>query len=255
MPHATAADGTRIAYQVQGQGAPLVLLAGQANNHHWWDAVRADFHATRSTLTLDYRGTGDSDRPDQSFSTQGFADDVVSVLDHLGIDRADVYGTSMGGRVAQWVAIRYPDRVRHLVLGCTSPGGSHSIGPDRSIDEALAVADPKAIETALLDLMYASDPPTTSQLLGDPNMPAYARRRHRIASRRHDAWDHLPHIQARTLVIHGTADRFTPAANASLLAERIPQAHLHLIDQARHAYFEEFRHVASPRVLDFLATA
>ena len=157
----------------------------------------------------------------------------------------------MGGRVAQWVAIRYPDRVRHLVLGCTSPGGSHSIGPDRSIDEALAVADPKAIETALLDLMYASDPPTTSQLLGDPNMPAYARRRHRIASRRHDAWDHLPHIQARTLVIHGTADRFTPAANASLLAERIPQAHLHLIDQARHAYFEEFRHVASPRVLTF----
>jgi pimeloyl-ACP methyl ester carboxylesterase len=64
MTYATTPDGTRIAYQLQGNGAPLVLLAGQANNHHWWDLVRADFHPARSTLTLDYRGTGDSDKPD-----------------------------------------------------------------------------------------------------------------------------------------------------------------------------------------------
>jgi pimeloyl-ACP methyl ester carboxylesterase len=53
MTYAMTPDGTRIAYQLQGQGAPLVLLAGQANNHHWWDAVRADFHPAGSTLTLD----------------------------------------------------------------------------------------------------------------------------------------------------------------------------------------------------------
>ncbi|ADI04336.1 hydrolase [Streptomyces bingchenggensis BCW-1] len=69
MTHAMTPDGTRIAYQLQGQRTPLVLLAGQANNHHWWDSIRADFHPARSTLTLDYRGTGDSDKPDTPYST------------------------------------------------------------------------------------------------------------------------------------------------------------------------------------------
>lgn len=96
MQHTTTSDGVRIAYQVRGEGAPLVLLAGQANNHHWWDGVRDDFHAERSTVTVDYRGTGRSDKPDSPYSTEVFAQDVIAVLDELGIDRADVYGTSMG---------------------------------------------------------------------------------------------------------------------------------------------------------------
>jgi pimeloyl-ACP methyl ester carboxylesterase len=83
-------------------------------------------------------------------------------------------------------------------------------------------------------------------------MPAYARGRHLTASRRHDAWAVLPDIAAPTLVVHGAADVFNPAANAPLLAERIPDARMHLIPDARHAYFEEFREVASPLVLDFL---
>lgn len=101
MQHTTTPDGVRIAYQVRGEGTPLVLLAGQANNHHWWDGVRDDFHAERSTVTVDYRGTGESDKPDSPYSTEIFAQDVIAVLDALGIDRADVYGTSMGGRVGQ----------------------------------------------------------------------------------------------------------------------------------------------------------
>jgi 3-oxoadipate enol-lactonase len=259
MPHATAPDGTRIAYQVRGEGAALVLLAGQANNHHWWDGVRDDFHGTHSTVTLDYRGTGQSDKPDRPYSTELFADDVVAVLDALGIGAADVYGTSMGGRVAQWVAARHPGRVRRLVLGCTSPGGQHSVGQDPSVEAALTVADPAAVESALLDLMYTPQwraaHPGPYMTLGDPDMPAFARRRHRIASRRHDAWQVLPEITAPTLVVHGSDDRFNPTANAPLLASRIPSARLHLIDHARHAYFEEFRNVAGPLVLDFLTAA
>ncbi|GAA2361660.1 hypothetical protein GCM10010417_21110 [Streptomyces carpaticus] len=96
---AVAADEVRIAYQVSGAGEPLVLLAGQSNSHGWWDPVRADFAAAYRTVTLDWRGTGDSDKPDVPYSTRGFADDVIAVLDALGIERAHVYGTSMGGRV------------------------------------------------------------------------------------------------------------------------------------------------------------
>jgi pimeloyl-ACP methyl ester carboxylesterase len=259
MPHATAPDGTRIAYQVQGAGAPLVLLAGQSNSHHWWDSVRADFDAARTTVTIDYRGTGDSDKPDVPYSTPGFAEDVIAVLNELGIDRADVYGTSMGGRVAQWIAAAHPQRVRRLVLGCTTPGGLHGIERDRAVSTALASRDQHAARATLLDLMYTpawlAAHPGPYGTTGDPGMPAYARGRHLTASRRHDAWDVLPDITAPTLVVHGTADRFNPAANAPLLAGRIPDARMQLIPDARHAYFEEFREVASPLVLDFLDTS
>ncbi len=89
--------------------------------------------------------------------------------------------------------------------------------------------------------------------LGDPTMPAHARRRHLRASARHDAWDALPRITAPTLVVHGTDDAFNPAANAPLLAARIPDARTFLVPGARHAYFEEFADVATPAVLAFLA--
>lgn len=83
-------------------------------------------------------------------------------------------------------------------------------------------------------------------------MSAHARRAHLRASAGHDAWDALPRITAPTLVVHGTDDIFNPAANAPLLAERIPNARLHLIPGARHAYFEEFRDLAGSLVLGFL---
>ncbi|GAA2986067.1 hypothetical protein JCM13580A_02010 [Streptomyces drozdowiczii] len=257
MTYATTPDGTRIAYQLRGNGAPLVLLAGQANNHHWWDLVRTDFHPARSTLTLDYRGTGDSDKPDTPHSTELFAQDVIAVLDDLGIDRTDIYGTSMGGRVAQQLAARHPHRVSSLILGCTSPGGPHSIERDNDVSLALAQTRPGAARQALLDLMYTpqwlADHPGPHHTLGDPRMPSHSRRHHLAASNRHNAWDLLPIISAPTLVLHGTDDLLNPTANAPLLADRIPNAPLHLIPDARHAYFEEARAHAGRLVLDFLA--
>ncbi|WP_280441585.1 alpha/beta fold hydrolase [Nocardia brasiliensis] len=256
MPHAKAADGVRLAYQTAGAGTPLVLLAGQANNHHWWDGIRTDFETRYRTITLDWRGTGDSDKPDEPYSTAGFAADVVAVLDDLGIERAAVYGTSMGGRVGQWLAARHPDRVRALVLGCTSPGGRHSVERGPEIRQSLIQPDATAARRALLELMYTPEwlarTPGPFTTLGDPEMPAYAKRRHLVASNKHNAWEVLPEIGAPTLVVHGTEDRFNPVANAPLLAERIPHARMRLIPGARHAYFDEFRAVASPLVLDFL---
>ncbi|MFH9424002.1 alpha/beta fold hydrolase [Streptomyces sp. NPDC017529] len=259
MPLVTTSDGVRIACQLRGAGPVLVLLAGQANSHHWWDGVREDFHAARATLTLDYRGTGDSDAPHVPYSTRQFAMDVVAALDALEIDRADVYGTSMGGRVAQKLAAHHPRRVRSLVLGCTSPGGRFGVERSDAVRRSLAVADPAAARRALAELMYTpawlAAHPGPHQTMGDPAMPAHARRGHLAASRDHDAWEELPGIRARTLVLHGTEDLLNPTANASLLADRIPDARLHLLPGARHAYFEEFRATASPLVLDFLEKA
>jgi pimeloyl-ACP methyl ester carboxylesterase len=232
-----------------------VLLAGQSNNHTWWDPVRMDFVQQYRTITLDWRGTGDSDKPDEVYSTRGFAGDVVAVLDSLGLANAHVYGTSMGGRVAQWLAIDYPERVDKLVLGCTSPGAAH--GYERSQEIRKALADPARTDRVLLELMYTPEwiaqNPGPYYVLGDPSMPSYAKARHLVASNKHDAWDGLPGITAPTLILHGADDIFSPAANAQLLADRIPRARAELIAGARHAYFHEFRSVASPAVLAFLS--
>ncbi|MER5891958.1 alpha/beta fold hydrolase [Streptomyces sp. NPDC001876] len=253
---ARAQDGTALAYQHQGQGPPLVLLAGQANDHHWWDGVREDFHTVRSTVTLDLRGTGDSDKPEGPYSIGQFADDVIAVLDTLGIVRADVYGTSMGGRVAQRLAIRHPERIRRLVLGCTSPGGPHAVERDASVRRSLAQPDAQSVRRVLADLMYSplwrAAHPGPYRTLGDPRMPAHARRGHLIASNEHDAWSELPRITAPTLILHGDQDRLTPPDNLPLLASRIPGARTHLFPGARHAYFEECRQEAGELVRRFL---
>jgi pimeloyl-ACP methyl ester carboxylesterase len=258
VPHAIAPDGARIAYEVRGEGAPLLLIPGQANDHHWWDPVVDGFAAAHRTIAVDHRGTGDSDAPDTGYATEAFAADMAAVLDHLGVDRAAVYGTSMGGRVAQWLAARYPERVGALVLGCTSPGGRNAVERSADVRRSLASRDPDANRRALLDLMYTpawlADHPGPYTTLGDPRMPAHARRGHLTASARHDAWDALPGIAAPTLVVHGADDLLNPTANAPLLADRIPGARLHLIAGARHAYFEEFHAEATPLVLDFLAS-
>ena len=247
--HARATDGTRLAYQADGTGRPLVLLAGQANNHTWWDRVRADFPAT---ITLDYRGTGDSDKPEGPYSTPGFAADVLAVLDELGIEQADVYGTSMGGRVAQWVAARYPQRVRRLILGCTSPGGPRAVERTNEVRRALAQRGSAAAKEALTDMMYTPEwragNPGPYHTLGDPDMPPHAIVGHLVASNKHDAWDVLDRIIAPTLILHGDADVLAPVANAALLASRIPESTTHILPGARHAYFEECQAFASKLV-------
>ncbi|MEU0882313.1 alpha/beta fold hydrolase [Lentzea sp. NPDC005914] len=252
MPHARAGDGTKLFYSVEGSGPPLLLIAGQSNSSRWWSQVRPGFSAAFTTIVTDHRGTGSSDKPDSPYSTRMFASDCVAILDDAGIDRAHVYGTSMGGRIAQWIAASHGDRVDRLVLGCTSPGGPHGIERSAEVRKSLAQIDPMKARRALEELMYTPAYRGPFNTLGDPQMPPYAKKRHLFASAEHDAWDVLPSITAPTLVVHGTEDIFNPTANAPLMTERIPGARMHLIEGARHGYFEEFAGEATPLVVHFL---
>jgi 3-oxoadipate enol-lactonase len=257
-------DGARLAYQVEGpDGAPpLLLLQGQANSHRWWDGLREPFASTYRTVTFDYRGTGDSRAPvpaagrGAEWSTASFAADALAVLDHLGHHRVRVYATSMGGRVAQVLASSAPSRVVRLVLACTSPGGPHARERGPEVRRALAQPDPDARRRALLDLMYtpawAAAHGDSSTLLGDPTMTPEAARQHLRVSGRHDAWAALPAISAPTLVLHGSDDLMTPAGNADLLADRIPDARARVTPGGRHGFFDEFASTVTPEVLAFL---
>lgn len=257
-----ASDGFPLAIQVGGPpGASedmpaLLLLPGQANSHRWWDRIRSGYEESFRTVTFDYRGTGDSRGELGAWTTAGFAADAVAVLNHLGIRSAAVFGTSMGGRVAQLLAADHPEHVSALVLGCTSPGGEHAVERKTETRRWLAQGTRAEQQAKLHELFYTPDWPGTpaqSTLLGDPTMSPREQVGHRRASDRHDAWDVLPSITAPTLVLHGTEDLMVPTENAALIADRVPDARLRLYPGGRHGFFEELEEQVTPEILGFLA--
>ncbi|HEX2171049.1 MAG TPA: alpha/beta fold hydrolase [Dehalococcoidia bacterium] len=261
MPYAKAFDGTRLYFEETGTGAPLLLISGNGANHTMWDDLRDDFAAHYQSITFDHRGTGASDKPvEPPYSTRTFAQDAIAILDHLAISRTHVYGVSMGGYVAQWLAIDSPERVGTLVLGCTGPGGTQTVRRSSEVDALMKrrTADPTGAARALLETVVSP-----SWLAADPDRSAHLQQRltaapphtmqlHFKAALAHDAWALLPTITAPTLIIHGSEDVLVPTANAELMRQRIPGAEVHIIAGGRHGYIWEVRDEADRAVLEFL---
>lgn len=238
-------DGARLEIQISGPSrAPaLLLLQGQASSHTWWADLRHRYENRFRTITMDYRGTGRTSAPPGELSTQLLAGDAVAALDAAGALQAHVYGTSMGGRVAQMLAAHSAERVETLVLACTSPGGPNATERDNDVRRALANPDARARTATMIELLYTpawGGDATRARLFGDPAMSVIDRQRHLRMSARHDAWDLLAAIACPTLVLHGAADRMTPSINGEVIAERIPNAELQIHPTGRHGFFDEF---------------
>ena len=250
-------DGALIAYQDDGGSAPpLLLLPGQSSSHTWWDELREGLRPAYRTITFDYRGTGETKADESDWSTSLFADDAAAVLDACGVRRAHVYGTSMGGRVAQELALRHPALVDRLVLACTSPGGAGAQERDADVRRELASSDPVARMRSLIRFFYTpARKGRRSLLFGDSAMTAGARQLHLRVSARHDAWDRLAQIAAPTLVLHGSDDRMSPVHNAHAIGGRIPSALVEVTEGGRHGFFDEFSDTITPRVAAFLGAA
>ncbi len=125
------ANGARLYYEVYGQGEPLLLIMGLGANHLAWSAQVPVYAREFKVIVFDNRGTGQSNFPQGVDCTIPLmADDAAALLDFLGVDSAHVYGVSMGGMIAQEMALRHPEKVRSLILGATSPGGPHAVAPD-----------------------------------------------------------------------------------------------------------------------------
>lgn len=264
--------GARVAHQVEGprDASALLLLQGQANSHVWWQRVRPWLTEQFLTITFDYRGTGDTARlqaatgsaDDTEWSTASFADDAVAVLDALGINSAHVYGTSMGGRIAQELAIAYPTRVRRMVLACTTSGGPSATERSREVRLALASADRDVRLRTTVDLFYTPGwvaerggyQRVPRHLFGDPAMSRRDASRHLRVSAKHDASERLSQIKTPTMILHGADDIFAPAVNAAVLHQLIPGSRLWLHPTGRHGFFDEFAAEVTSNVIDFLAS-
>jgi pimeloyl-ACP methyl ester carboxylesterase len=262
---ATLGARTRLHWDSAGEGAPVLLITGIGlSGGSWWRTVPVLAERFR-VLTYDNRGIGRSTTLNYNYTTEAMADDAVAVLDSAGVARAHVYGMSLGGMVAQQLALRHPDRVAALVLGCTQPGGRRAVRADEA---ALAFfrrrARLPAEESAWASVPYnygrrcryehtqriAED---IARRLANPfNERAY--RAQLCAGMLHNCLGRLEQIAAPTLIVHGRDDRVIPAANAELMAERIPNVQVRLLEECGHMFPTEDPDV-DREIGDFLAEA
>ena len=255
---------TRLHVQREGSGEPLLWITGFAISSEIFSPVIDSYAAEFDCVRYDNRGAGRSPAPWRITSIPELAGDAVRLMDALGIDSAHVYGLSMGGMVAQEVAIRFPDRVRGLVLGCTTHGGPRAVLPSPRVAAALtARGAPAELRAQLVGRALFSEefrrrePALVRRYLGLLNAHRTSARgavSHLAASTYHDTRARLGRIRAPTLVMHGDHDVLTPPANARLLAAAIPDATLGLVRGAGHAYLLEQPQESHRLFLDWLRT-
>ena len=244
-------NGTRLHYERHGRGEPLLLITGFTISSAVFEPVLDAYGRRFECIVYDNRGSGRSDSPLRPTSMAELASDAAALLGALGMDSAHAYGLSMGGMIAQELAIRFPERVRGLVLGGTTPGGPRAARPTLRELQALGAAAAggwRDGERSWLARWLFSDefrqahPERVRELLA-----LFGRHRatpqgvwaHWWASVYHDTVSRLGEIRAPTLVLHGERDAMAPISNARLLAARIPDAELVIVPRAGHAYMLE----------------
>jgi len=234
----TRVGHVNLAYYVDGSGPPVLCIMGLGGRATDWnpafvDAMKPKFQMIR----FDNRGTGKSDRPEEPYTLEVMADEAVGILDALGHRRAHVVGVSMGGMIAQLVALRHPERVDHLVLVATHGGGGAVVPPTEAA-MAVLMANPgrpvgeiarEAMTTITAPGFAARHPEAIETLVANavaqPTPPAsFARQMQAILAS--DRSQRLGEIRAPTLVVHGSDDPLVPSANGEALARAVPEARL-----------------------------
>jgi 3-oxoadipate enol-lactonase len=242
-------SATRLHVERSGTGEPLLWITGFAISSEIFAPVIDDYAAEFDCVRYDNRGAGRSDVPWKPTSIPELAADAVRLLDALDLDSAHVYGLSMGGMIAQELALRFPDRVRALVLGGTWHGGPRAVLPSPHVAAALtsrgapAAVRAQLVGRALFSERFRAEHPdqVARHLRNLAAHPASIRglALHLTATTYHDARARLPRISVPTLVMHGGSDELTPVRNARLLAELIPDATLEVLPGAGHGYLLE----------------
>ena len=215
--------GARLYVERAGEGSPLLSISGSGSAlAQGISPSTLPLRRVCDTVGWDHRGLGESEDLDPGQPTMTtYAADALALADSLGWQRFSVFGVSFGGMVAQHLAALAPERVDRLLLVCTSsggPGGSSYPLHERPTDMAALIDTRPETHEAIRSLLGAQV----------PREPGYTRQLE--ARRRHDAWDLLPTIPARTHVMSGRYDGIAPPRNGELLAERVPGAELRLYE-------------------------
>jgi 3-oxoadipate enol-lactonase len=261
------ANGIDIYFEEHGSGEPLLLIMGWGGNAATWNPQLPGLAERYRVIAFDNRGIGRTSAPPGPYTIGQLADDALGLLDALELERAHVFGISMGGMIAQELALAHPGRIGALVLGCTSPGGERAAGfarlrgdiatfheegedsmPDLEwfseflkrlwTDDALARSDSKLQDFVISMIRF---PPTPHGLHAQASA---------IAA--HDTHARLHQIRSRTLVTTGAQDELIDPRNSVLLAEEISGAELCIYPGLKHAFHLERPDLVNELIVDFI---
>ena len=239
-----------IAYDVRGRGSPLVLIQGVGVGRWGWEPVAARLARRFQVITIDNRGIGASDTAPGHYSTRVMADDVLAVLDHAGIQQASLVGTSLGGMIAQELALAHPERVDKLVLVATIPGGPRSRPMPMGTTYLLAAAPFMTSKAKLREFVQTTLGPTTlrrrprvarrlvARKLAHPQ-PESAWRAQTATGMLFNPLGRQRRITQPTLIVQGTADQVVAPGNADVLAGLLPNARVQRFKGAGHLLYWE----------------
>jgi pimeloyl-ACP methyl ester carboxylesterase len=250
-------------HEMQGEGDPLVLIMGLRRNVEWWYRQIPVLSKHFKVIAFDNRGAGRSEKPKMDYSIHLFADDTAGLMKTLGIKNAHVLGISMGGYIAQELAINYPNMVRSLILGCTSCGGERAVlmSPERmkkfTANEGLT---PEEILRKDMDIYFSDEfiqehPDKVEEFVGISlryYQPPDAFERQFAACLKHDTVDRLDAISSPTLIMAGDDDPLVPSENSRILKELMPSAQLYFFSGNRHCFFIEEAAHFNQKIIAFL---
>ena len=262
MPRAKVGDIT-LSYKVRGSGAPLVMIAGFASAQNTFFMLVRAFAKHYRTVTFDNRGIGGSDKPTGPYSMSMLAGDTIGLMDSLGIDRAHLLGGSMGGMVAQHIAIDHPQRVQKLVLFSTSADAQWLFDLAEATVPGWNRSRPDLAPAELRRLIGTIASRTSNRPFNRTIFVLLAKLQARLGNLKgpagqmeammtHNVLDRLHLIQTPTLVLTGSRDRVIAPQSSEVLASRIKGAKLVSIDGGSHVVAGEMAGRFKKEVLDFL---
>ena len=235
MPRTTIGH-LRIHWESFGEKEPLLLISGVSGGTWSWEESIEAWSPHFRVIVFDNIGAGRSSKPNRPYTIEEMADHAAAVLDAAGVRRAGVVGLSMGGMIAQELALRHPDRVHRLVLGCTHCGGSKRIPPNPNVIQQFTNnkgLSPEEIIDKNLTLLVTPQflrsgsgalKRYKERLLKAPIQPDYALKRQLDAISGFDACERIGNIQVPTLILTAEHDMLVPPENGRLLSIHIPDA-------------------------------
>jgi 3-oxoadipate enol-lactonase len=250
MPYARSSDGIRLHYEVLGRShaTPVLMIQGLGADKHGWDMQRFVLALRYRVIALDNRGAGRSDKPFGHYTLDQMADDAISVLDHVGVDRAHVVGASMGGAITQIIGLKFPERVISLTLACTACR-NHPWRRELLSSWAAAASERGMGAMAGEAARWVIGPRSFRRLLpafGWLGPLAMGRTSHAFVAQvraildvDETVADQLAQVDIPTLVVVGNQDILTPRGDSEEIADRMPNAELVVISGAAHGFMVE----------------
>jgi pimeloyl-ACP methyl ester carboxylesterase len=241
------------------------LISGVSGGTWSWEESIEAWSPHFRVIVFDNIGAGRSSKPKRPYTIEEMADHAAAVLDAAGVRRTGVVGLSMGGMIAQELALRHPDRVHRLVLGCTHCGSRMRIPPNPSVIQRFA--DNKGLSpeeiinknlTLLVTPQFLRSGSGTlkrykERLLKTPLQPDYALKRQLEAIGGFDACERIDKIQVPTLILTAELDMLVPPENGRFLSIHIPDAVEKSFAGAGHLIYLECAQDFHETVLQFLS--